>query len=227
MKKIMLAAFCVSMLLTGVALASPLTDYSAGKVSIDVNYSKQGIDFNQEGWVQGFTKKGKWDFGGTFGLGNKFAVQYVQVDTGPNPTTTYDKDGNLRDGYTDSYKLHTQQFNVLYQLDKSFSVYTGIFRTNGTWTNYDLMKNYHSNTENIWQFGVLGYTKLADKLTGSASVGIGKNLNTYHIGLGYAFTPNLEFNIMYDYKKVKGLYDEVGRYDITAKGMKYGITYKF
>lgn len=227
MRKTVLTTFCLSMLLTGVAAASPLTDYSPGKVSLDINYSKQGIDFKQGEAEQSFNKKGNWDFAGTFGLGNKFAVQYAQANTGPNPTTTHDQAGNLRDGYTDSYKLHTQQFNILYQLDKSFSIYTGMFRVDGTWTNYDLAKNYQSNTKNLWQFGVLGHTKLADKLTGFAALGIGKSLNTYHVGLGYAFAPHLEFNIIYDYKKVKGLYDEVGKYDITAKGMKYGITYKF
>lgn len=226
MKKTVLASFCVSMLLTGMASASPLTDYSAGKVSIDINYSKQGIDYRDDEDNVSFNKKGNWDFAGTFGLGNKFALQYAQANTGSTPTSVYvayyDK------YFTDSYKLHTQQFNVLYQLDKNFSVYTGIVKVDGTYTIHDNNKDWPSNTKNIWQFGVQGHTKLADKLTGFASLGIGKDLNTYNIGFGYEFAPNLEFNMMYDYKKVKKLADDaVPNYDIAVKGLKYGITYKF
>ena len=221
MKKAVLATFCVSMLLTGMASASPLTDYSAGKVSIDINYSKPGIDFNGY-WEASFNKKANWDFAGTFGLGNKFALQYAQANTGSNPTSLYDG------SYTDSYKLHAQQFNVLYQLDKNFSLYTGIIKVDGTYTYHASVESAPSNTKNIWQFGVQGHTKLADKLTGFASLGIGKDLNTYNIGFGYEFAPNLEFNMMYDYKKVKKLADDaVPNYDIAVKGLKYGITYKF
>lgn len=223
MKKLFLSTCCAALVVTGAASASPLTDYSAGKVAIDINYSNQSVDLNNPGLDPlSFNKKSNWDFAGTFGVGNKFAFQYIHANTDSNPISYV----SGSDTYLHSYKLNTKQLNVLYQLDKNLSVYTGIARVDGTDT--DAGVNFPSNTKNIWQIGLVGTTKAADKLTGFAGVGVGKDLMTYTIGLGYEIAPQLEFNVIYDYKKVRGLRDSVtDDYSITAKGMKYGLTYKF
>ena len=66
---------------------------------------------------------------------------------------------------------------------------------------------------------------------GFASAATGKDVRKYNIGLGYAFSPNFEMNVTYQYNKIKDFTgyatDPFYVEDWTYKGMKYGITYKF
>ena len=218
LKKTFFVTLFVSILLSGAAAASPLTDYSAGKVAIDASYSKPTV-INDE-YVQGsFDRdgKGKWDFAGTFGLGNKFAIQYSQATL------------DVPIFVVASTKMDTKKFNVLYQLNPNVSVYSGLVRATTTWSYYS--GGNYVDTRNIWQFGIEGHAKLADKLVGFASLGAGSGLETFNIGLGYEVAPNVEVNVGYGYNKIKDFtyinstpgYKE----DFTAKGMKYGVTFKF
>ena len=230
MKKTILVTLCLVVLLTSVAVASPLMDYSVGKAAIDLNYSRAKLD-NSGAMVGGFYKwdnsydgKGKWDFAGTIGLGKGFAFQYAQ--SSPQSKTYYDFIGD----YDVNYKLCMTEFTVFYQLNPNISAYTGLVKAKGTW-NYSTTGELSTDTKNIWQFGVQGYKKFDSKLTGFASAGVGRGFSAYKIGLGYEVVPNLEINAWYDYKKVKDMatQDSFISYseDATVKGMKYGITYKF
>lgn len=221
---------CAVILSSGAVSASPLTNYSAGKAVIDLNYSQGKLD-NSGGktdgsynWSSSYDGKSKWDFSGTVGLGNRFALQYAQ--SSPESKTYNDFIGD----YDFSYKLSTKEFNVFYQLNENVSAYTGFVQAKGSW-NYSDTGEISTDMRKIWQVGIQGYKKIAPNLTGFASVGVGSGFTAYKIGLGYEVARNLEINAWYDYMKVKDMasraYSKDYMEDATVKGMKYGITYKF
>lgn len=215
MKKPLLITICLLAFFTCSVSASPLTNYSAGNFSIDVNYSKPTMSNDEHPNTYDCNGKGKWDYAATVGIGNKFAIQYSRA----NPTADENSFGN-------KLKLTIKEYNLLYQLNPNVSVYAGIVSGSAEWYG-----NLESAAKNRWQIGVQYYKPVADKLIGFASAAAGKDVQKYNIGLGYEFAPNLEMNVGYQYSKIKnftGYYtDPTYVEDWTYKGMKYGVTYKF
>ena len=138
MKKTILVTLCLCALLTSAVAASPLTDYSAGKVSIDASYSKPSMSNYEYPNTNKCDGKGKWDYTATIGIGNKLAIQYSQA----NPTADETSLGN-------SMELNIKEYNLLYQLDPNFSVYTGIVRGSAKWYG-----DTESASKNRWQIGI-------------------------------------------------------------------------
>jgi len=70
---------------------------------------------------------------------------------------------------------------------------------------------------------------IADKTTLWGSAAAGKDLTNYEVGIGYEFRPNWEFNVNYRDFNVKNfsVQSQGGGFDLKAKGLGYGITYKF
>jgi hypothetical protein len=202
------AAAVATMICSGVS-AAPLTDYSEGKTAIDL--TSRSSDLNDNGLS--FDKKSNLDWGITTGLGNKFAIQY-------NGYNAKSKDN----GYINNLELKTQEFNVLYQIDKNISAYTGIVKSKANWSNGDT-----SNEKSNMQFGLIGSTKIADKTTAYASVAVASDFTNWKIGVSQEIAPNLDFNVDYRRMQVKNLTGDMytGSDDITAKGLGYGVTYKF
>ena len=215
-KKVLVTVAALS-LATSVGFASPLNDFSKGNVAVDISV-RPSNDLKIGDTT--FDGKASYEYGVTAGLGNKFAVQYKNY----NPLSKDYTDGiDIING-----KLDTQEFNVLYKLDKNFTAFTGvnqvqsIIRLNGT--------DYAGDTKNNWQFGVTGQTDLSDKLIGYATVAAGQDTSAYKLGLAYAIDKSLDFDLFYGqnkYNKVKFSNVIGSTADYTVKGVGYGVTYKF
>ncbi|BBB91099.1 MAG TPA: outer membrane beta-barrel protein [Methylomusa anaerophila] len=218
MKKV-LVALTGLMLFSSTALASPLTDYSQGKASVDLTWR------NTENSISDVTiafppydKKYNLDAGITLGLGNNFAVQYRNFE--PESAST----GFVWFGvtYPDTAKFTFNEYNLLYKLDKNISVFTGLVTAKG--------KNVYagsSDTKNFWQFGVVGSAPIADKTTLWGSMGTGADLFNWEAGVSYEFSPGWEFNVNYRTIQSKKLHWPPYPTDLNAEGLGFGVTYKF
>ncbi len=224
MKKTAIFAIATAtMLTTSIGFAAPLNDYSTGKTSIDLTWRQSDINAKSSGSDDSLDKKGNLDFGITTGLGNNFAIQY-------NYYNAKSKETNLPDGFGGTYKqdgsLKTQELNVLYKIDKNLSAYTGIARVKGN-VNSD-GNGFSSDAKNKLQFGLVGSTKIADKTTAYASIGVASDYTNWKVGVSQEIAPNLELNVDYRRLQAKKLnFNGVGDADITAKGLGVGVSYKF
>ena len=215
MKKLILAII-ICFAISGVAGASPLTDYSEGKASFDINW-RPDLKMNnawgngeESGNDRGDGYKSNVDFMLTVGLGHKLAFQYGVYNPKASPEPTY------------RFGANTQEFNLLYQLNNHLSAFVGLHSAKYTrpFGTPDAETKFHG--------GLIGYTKLDPKTTAYGVVGLGSNVENYEVGLSYEFAKKFEFNLSYRYKKVKGLDSGFGNWeDVTAKGLGYGVTYKF
>jgi len=223
-KTAILTMVVATMLTTSVGFAAPLSDYSAGKTSVDLTWRQSSIDANSQFSNDALSKKGNIEFGITTGLGNNFALQYTNANS-------KSKDTNLPDGAGSTYRengsLKMQEFNVLYNLDKNVSVYTGIVSLKG---NVDAEGGApSSSSKSKLQFGVMGSTKLGDKTTAYAQVGVASSFTNWKVGISQEVAPNLELNIDYRRTQAKKMsFDNgLGDVDMTAKGIGVGVSYKF
>ena len=209
-------------MMASVASASPLTDYSQGKVAIDI--SVRPSNDIKESNLGNFDGKTSYEYGLAVGLGNNFAVQYKNY----NPQS---KDVALF-GTTANGKLDTQEFNVLYKVDKNLTVFTGITQAKSIY-NINGVGTFTGETKSNWQVGVTGQTSLGDKVTGYATIAAGQDTSAYKIGASYAIDKNLDFDVFYGqnkYNKVKynsDLGSAIADANYTVKGIGYGVTYKF
>lgn len=241
-----LMVFLGIMLISGIGFASPLTDYSAGKVAIDLDWRNTEVDGNYScdeppWWAINMSqlnlgKSYSLDGGVTVGLGNKFAFQYNSFR--PSGTGRSHADMNFAGlnwlaDVTSRTELSTQQFNILYKMDDNISVFTGVFHGKIDFDGYfdpPGMHFYGIAERNIWQLGLVGSTKLGDKTTLYGTVGVGKDLTNWTAGLSYAVASHTEVNLSYRKLKVKD-FDFFGNgihsMDGEASGLGLGVTHKF
>lgn len=214
MKKylVILCVVLCSLMTAGVTLASPLTDYSAGKVALDVNWTPNtklegSTAFGSESFDG---KNGNFDFGLTAGLGNKWAIQYRYA----NPVS--------KDFASYHVGLRSQEVNLLYQLNNNLSAFIG-------WHQAKISTNFPvaADNRNSWQIGLIGTTEIAKKTSLYGIVGAGSGLFSAEAGVAYAFDKSLDLNLFYRYKRVDSLKVYSEEIDTTAKGFGLGITYKF
>jgi len=222
MKKVLLLVVC-SLLIGSVVYASPLMDYSAGKGSVDLtwrNTESTDIEHSYSNPPPVFVLDKKYNFDGTltFGLGNKFAIQYRNFEP------------KLPDyQFSETLHLKTNEFNLLYKLDKNVAMVVGFNNVSGTFSQTGL-PDWGLNTRSIFQLGVVASTSIANKTTLWGSVKAGKNLEDYEVGVGYEFRPGWEFNVNYRYLHLKNLSDDTFNdygMEWKVKGSGLGITYKF
>lgn len=208
--------FMAAMVLSTAAFASPLSDYSAGKTSVDMTWRPSlNITDQYYGFEDNFDgKKGTVDWRITTGLGNNWAIQYNHFNAISNSVS--------------EAGVKTQELNLLYQFNKNASAFVGYHRAK---YNYSSVFDVTTPAKNTMQIGLLGTTEIAKWTNLYGLVGFGKDLKNYEVGISYEFAKNTEFNISYRYKKVKDLDNTLGPLfyedDVTAKGIGYGITYKF
>ena len=218
--------FASLMLLAGVATASPLTDYSAGKVSVDLDWRNTELQGDYDGtYAIDFKKKYSLDAGLTIGLGNNFAVQYNVFN--PTPKTTALPDF-LGDSFTG--RLSSRQYNLIYRFNPEFAVYTGVMHANGSFKDLDWPAIYaNTHTRDIWQFGLVASTKLGSKATGYGMIGVGRDLTNWVAGISFAVAPDTELNLSYRDLKINHFVTTSAgaRLDSEASGFGAGITYKF
>ncbi|MBU2704070.1 hypothetical protein Ga0466249_005222 [Sporomusaceae bacterium BoRhaA] len=213
MKKVV-SGVAALLMLSSVGFASPLNDFSQGKVAVDVSVRPSSdVKASDLGTAD---VKSYMDYGLTVGLGNDLAFQYK----GANP------ESETVSGF--SGKLTTQEFNLLYKTSDNFTVFTGINQAKAKWNDNGF--SAEGDTKSNWQLGVTGQTPLGENLTGYATVAAGQDTSTWKIGLGYAISKNLDLDVFYGenkYNKVKNPWNSNNTSDYTIKGMGYGLTYKF
>lgn len=239
MKKKVLLTLAAAMAVSSVSFASPLSNYDQGKLAIDLNTSiSPKVELSSGDLSGNDDAKNRLGAAVTYGLGDKWAVQYKYLD---NKSKTYAYEdiapGDYESG-TLNAQLSSHEFNVLYQLDPNISAFVG-------WTKASAKVNYSyqlgtspstiietgSGTEkqskNGYQIGLIGQTKLADKVTGWASVSAGNKITGYEIGVGYDMSEFTEFNVFYRNTKYKDFNIADEKFDVKTKGLGAGITFKF
>lgn len=239
MKKKVLLTLAAAMAVTSVAFASPLTNYEKGSLALDINTSiSPKLELSVNGMSESDDSKERLGAGISYGLGNKFALQYKYLD---NKTKEYLVDeyiGSFYENTTLNAKLTGHEINVLYQINPNVSAYVGVTRSTAKITvteNYgptpgnitDSESLSESQSKNGYQVGLVGQTKLADKLTGWASVSAGNRVNAYEVGLGYDVAKNTELNLFYREVKYKDFDAYSTTVDVTTKGLGAGVTFKF
>jgi hypothetical protein len=230
MKRIIIGLLAL-LTVSSVGFASPLNDFSQGKVAIDISL-RSNPDFkaaeSNRAWPKTFNGKSNMEYDVAFGLGNNLAFQYRQADLKADYTENIY--GNLA---THNGTIATQDFNVMYKLNNNYCLFTGIKQVQEKL--HDSGMTFESDTKTHWQFGITGQTKLGKSLNGYATIAAGEDLSAWKVGLSYEVNKNLDFNIFYaenKYNKVthNSIISQANRddkADYTVKGIGYGITYKF
>lgn len=213
MKKTVLM-FMSLMMVSSSSFASPLTDYSAGKVAIDL-----AVRPNNSVEVGQWPADGEGtnvDWGVTVGIGHDLALQYRQfnLDNGNG----YDiGSGTLR-----SANQRFRELNLLYKVENNVSIFVGGLRHDYHTT--DGVYEYVAPTQTSLQAGVIGTAKLGKDLSAYGIIAIGtKSSSKYEAGVSYGLTPKMDLDMYYKYQKINvdsGL-------DVLSKGVGLGITYKF
>jgi hypothetical protein len=236
MKKVLGIVICFMMLST-VALASPLMDYSSGKGSIDLTWRNtqdngpmaNGLTGNLENGKD-YERKGNLDAALTLGLGNNWGFQYRNFEPKSDDHVFNNALGIPGATVTQNLKFETNEFNVLYKLDKNVALLAGYMTTKATLsasTNSALIVfpfgSTLSDSKNMWQVGLLASTEIAPKTTLWGSFAAGNNsLTNWEVGVGYQFSPGWEFNV--NYREIKTSVESV---DFKDSGLGFGVTYKF
>lgn len=258
MKKFVLATLFV-FALSSVAFASPLTDYSKGKAALDINY-RVSPDYDASGRVEGikgasgtlsFDGDSNLEWGFTYGIGNNWALQYRQATpkgtfsyggyTEENrgetiPTIAGYPVGDNVPAFSLEAKTRVEEYNVLYQLDKNVSLFTGVVRANPSLKvgipEIALNATIQGEDKNIWQFGVVGSKPLNDNLTAYGLASFGSDYRNWEAGLGYKLCKDVELNVNYrdmkvDNMDVGSLFNLNAKTDTQIKGWGFGVTYNF
>lgn len=263
MKKLVLTVLCL-FALSSVGLAAPLMDYSKGKASIDYMY-RPSLDFDGKAGVDGaageyflsgtMDGKANLDWGITYGIGNNWAIQY----RGYNPETddkTFNFGGAVVEGglgltgLTANAKIKSEEFNVLYKLNKNVAAFAGVVRSNAS-INFDaqgydpylgesgLKLGLKSDDNTTGQIGLVGVTKVADKTDAFGLVSFGGDYRNWEAGIAYEISKDVDLNVSYRDTKYDDfafgkLYNpygpesiNAGLKDVEVKGWGLGLTYKF
>lgn len=237
-KTAILTMVTATMLTASIGFAAPLTDYSAGKTAIDLTWRSSdtktsGTD-SDGAWETSFGKKHNLDWGVTTGLGNNFAIQYNGYNAKSKDAVSW---SDADETGISHVNLKTQEFNVLYKLNKNVSAYTGLVRLKATenanvsYTDGSPSETESSSTKtkNKIQIGLIGSTKIADKTTAYVQVGVASNFTDWKVGVSQEIAPNVEFNVDYRGLKAKKLDfgGDDGKFDVSSKGIGFGVSYKF
>lgn len=220
MKKV-LSGVAALLMVSSVGFASPLTDYSQGKVAVDLSVrssndvTADGNDYDG--------KTSNFNYGVTVGLGNNLAFQYKQDNA---DTKNYsDFNGPSVSGHAE---LESNQYNILYQVNPNVSAFVGLTNTKPQLKTSD--GDWNGKNSTGYQVGVVATVPIADKTTAYASLGYGDKIEDYEFGLGYAVATNLELNVGYKdtkYKKLQLQDPDTNDFNYKVHGLTYGITYKF
>jgi opacity protein-like surface antigen len=194
MKKTILSLALMTMLATGaVAMAAPLQNPQAGEFKLNLNYG-----FSQK--EAGHDAHSRFAGGDlTYGVGHNLSLQYA------NNMTRSD----------DSRKIDEHLFSGIYQVSQYISAYGGI-----TYVKTDFPQSDRHATG--YQVGLKGQLPLTDRITGFASVGVGDDVNSYEVGMGYAFNNGWDAHLKYRRSSI-----DVDNYDDSVKGWQVGMGYKF
>ena len=159
-KKTYYCSDLAALAMTSAAMAAPLRDPQPGDLKANANY---GFD-QKEG---GRSAKSRLTGGDvTYVLNNRWDIQYV------NNYTKGDNDNKINENYlVGNYR---------------FTPYLSAFAGGS----YVKTETYNTTKSYGYQVGLKGQLPLAARWQGFASVGVGDDVNTYEVGVGYDITPN-------------------------------------
>lgn len=200
MKKTLILSLALALGITTVCAASPLKNYNAGKVAVDLGLTVPTSN-TYEGHSVGSKKTSPYA-GITVGLGSNTAINYKW--------NQYKNSG--------SNKVEAQQLNLMYKVLPVLDVYAG-------YVDSDIKLHGDSRSRSSGQVGVQGRVELPFLCTLWGRAGVGNKLNSYEIGLSRTLVSNVELNLSYYDNKFKD--SAPGGSDVKTKGVNMGITVKF
>ena len=197
MKKVFTAALVATLVSGGAmvyAAGTHVQHRQAGDVKVDLSYG-----FNQK---MGHRDARSHFSGGdvTYVLNDKVDVQY---------------DNNNTKASSNGDRVNEHGLRAIYHFNPYVSAFGGATKVD---------TKFAGHREHDWggQVGLEGRVPIADKVTGFGSVGIGDDVNTYEIGVGYNFNENLDAHVKYRRDDI-----DVNNYDDDVKGWQVGMGYKF
>lgn len=210
MKRTSFILICLILFCSASAFASPLRDYSPGKAAVDITLTDLKLKSTPAYWDKKFNP----GFGVTAGLGNNWALQYKYHHWSASRNAG---------GAALSTTASVNELNLLYKLDKNFSAFIGANSIGGSLG--DPIQDSLT-----FQFGMLGVTTLADRLTGWGLMSTGSNNFSAELGVGYALTKRWELNLYYTYKYFDGIsFSNMAYPSFNARnqGLGVGVTASF
>lgn len=219
-----LLVLCLCLLITGVASATPLTDYSAGKIQIDlglgwaIDGANGGGSILQAGFNNGSGAAG--NLGLTVGLSNNFALRlktsgfsgstysYSWIDPVSTNQYTISGTGYVTDTELDfvyqALTLDSSPVSLAIQLGFDVPV-LGLIVSDSNWNNY---WGYYGSG-NMYQAstfggGFLGGVQLVTPINDSTNFYANADLGTSHWdvggGVGFVLSPQFDINVGVEYK---------------------------
>lgn len=199
-----------NIIMANAAWAAPLSDYSAGKMAVDVGFNWGGKFVSEQSNV---ANTPAMNAGITVGLGHKLALQYKYDNWQRKVVSSARYDTHM------GYQKH--QLNLLYQVVPGISPYIGWRCDRGTLKLSGPRYNYErSKTANAPQIGILAQHKFANnkaKIWADIAVST-SNTQDYEVGVAYEVIKNIDLNVTYQYNHID---------KNTIKGFTTGITYSF
>lgn len=242
MKPVIFLCILLGSLFVSTALAAPLTDYSAGKLAVDVSLRTVENESDETGGTHNtYSARSGVDFGATLGLGGRWALQYRGLNTESRDRffsqwadgTELDPD---YESLSERMRLKTAEVNLLYRCNRSCALFAGSVSTKARFSStyralypdedIDRSGTVSTRTKETIQFGVIGSVSLAPKLTGYASLGAGKDVSSVSVGISYKVTRDMDFNVDYRQLRVKGLRREGETLEARTGGVGFGVTWR-
>lgn len=170
--------------------ASPLQDFSQGKVAIDVNWKPTSFRGGEN----------KWEYSGTVGLGERWAMNYRQLSFNPK------FEGKTIDS-------SNKELNVLYKMNDNIQLMAG----------YSMTKRYGTkqSDSNMVQGGIIACKSLGHSTTLYTLLSLGSKGDNVEFGLSYQIRKGLELTTTY-----RHLEYNLGSGQEDFRGFGLGLTYK-
>ena len=206
MKKNVLGAITLSLLVTSAAYAAPMTSMDKGTGKVDASFSF-GPYFQAEeaGYALNLDGDTSNRLGATYGLGNNLGIDYKYVSHTGNVFNT---------------SLQSNQLNLMYQVTPNVAAFAG-------YVNNRIKNNNGEASTSGYQVGVLGRTEIAKRTSAWASIGVGNVITAYEVGVGYDLTHNFDLNLFYNDTKYKGFSDYGNNLSANTHSVNLGVTYHF
>ncbi|EGO65286.1 hypothetical protein [Acetonema longum] len=225
--------------------AAPLTDYSPGSLALDVSLRTVENESDHAGGTHNtYGARSGLDFGATLGLGGRWALQYRGLNAKSqdlffSETADGEMINPVYESFTGRMRLKTDEVSLLYRWNQYYSLFAGsvsakawfpsAFTYRDPFDSQDdvyLSETMSTRTKTTAQFGVIGSMPLASKLTGYASLGVGKDVASWGVGISYRVTRDMDFNLDYRKLTVKGLRLEDAKIEAETGGMGFGVTWR-
>jgi hypothetical protein len=197
MRKILVAVLFL-LALSHPAFASPLDDFSPGKVAVDLNRS---VTHLRNGGADAL------DFSVANSLGGKWAIKYRQV----NYAASY---------YNENYTVKSGEVAIIYKVNKTIQLYSGYSRTRG----YDQTAGAEIPDKNAVIIGTIVTRQMADRTKVYTIIGGGRNETNIEFGLSYEVKPGVEITSSYRHLTVEKVGPGIKE---NFRGFSLGVTFKF